>query len=62
MDLGKFLVSALVFVFSVFLFPTLNEAASAYSGDLSLVVHAFPLLFIIVTAVFPIFFLFEEEK
>jgi len=62
MELGKFLIATLVFVFSIFLFPTLNETAMAYSGDLSIIIHAFPLLFIVVTAVFPIFFLFKESK
>jgi len=56
------LVSILIFLFSVFLFPTLNDAAAAYTGDLATVVHAFPLLFIVLAAVFPIFFLLKEEK
>jgi uncharacterized membrane protein len=62
MEMGKILVSILVFLFSVFLFPTLNDAAAAYTGDLATVVHAFPLLFILLVAVFPIFFLLKEEK
>jgi hypothetical protein len=62
MELGKFLIATLVFVFGIFLFPTLNETAMAYTGQLSLVVHVFPLLFIIVCAVFPIFFLLKEGK
>ena len=62
MELGKFLISTLIFVFSIFLFPTLYSEASAYTGELSLVIHAFPILFIVVIAVFPIFFLFKEAK
>ena len=62
MELGKFLISALVFLFSIFLFPTLNETASGYTGELSLVIHAFPILFIVVVAVFPVFFLLKEGK
>jgi hypothetical protein len=62
MELGKFLIAILVFLFSIFLFPTLNETATAYTGDLSIIIHAFPLLFIVVSAVFPIFFLFKESK
>lgn len=62
MELGKFFIAAFVFVFSIFLFPTLNETATAYTGDLSLIVHVFPLLFIVVTAVFPIFLLLKDVK
>jgi hypothetical protein len=62
MELGKFLIASLVFLFSIFLFPTLNETATAYSGDLSIIIHVFPLLFIVVAAVFPVFFLLKEGK
>jgi hypothetical protein len=62
MEVGKFLVSLIVFVFSIFLFPTLNETATAYTGELSLIVHVFPMMFIVVSAVFPIFFLMAKEK
>jgi hypothetical protein len=61
-ELGKFLVSLVLFVFSIFLFPTLNETASGYVGELSVVVHVFPMMFIVVSAVFPIFFLMAKEK
>jgi hypothetical protein len=62
MKIGEFLIACLVFVFSIFIFPTFNEAVSTYTGDLSILVHAFPILFIVISAVFPIFLLIDGGK
>jgi hypothetical protein len=62
MDLGKVLVSMLIFLFSVLFFPTLYYAAESYTGELAPLVHVFPVLFIVLVAVFPVFLLLMEEK
>jgi len=61
---AKIVISVLVFVFSVFAFPTLYSSAQAVNASLPLapVIQAFPLIFIMLVAVFPIYFLIEERS
>jgi len=57
MDIGKFFVSIIFFVFAVFLFSPLNEACTnATTTDMAPVIQAFPYIFVAVVAVFPIYF------
>ena len=64
MDVGKLLVSTLVFLFSIFLFFPLNDAVTAmtYAGSLKPLLQVFPFIFIVITAVFPVYFLVKEDK
>lgn len=60
MDIGKFFVSVIFFVFVVFLFPTLNEACTnATTADMAPVIQAFPYIFLVVACVFPVYFLLK---
>lgn len=62
MDLAKFLIASLIFVFSALLFSPLSNAAMAYTGDLETLIHAFPAIFVMVCAVFPVYFLIEGKE
>jgi len=66
MELGKFLIATLVFLFSVFLFVPLNDGIASMNqtavGSLVPVIQVFPLIFIVISAVFPIFFLISGDK
>jgi hypothetical protein len=62
MELDKFLASLLLFVFTVFLFPDLYSSAQAYTGELVTLIHAFPIIFIAVTATIPIYYGLKEGK
>jgi hypothetical protein len=66
MDIGKVLISSLVFVFTMFLFTPLESGIAAMNqtaiGDLVPVLQAFPLLLVAISAVFPIFFLMKGDK
>ena len=62
MELGKILVAGIVFVFGASLFPTLIGECQSYSGSLETFVHAFPIIYIITIAVFPILFLVMGER
>ena len=64
MEVGNVLISSLVFVFAMFLMTPLQDgiAAMTYSGPLVPVLQAFPLIFVAISAVFPIFFLLKGEK
>jgi hypothetical protein len=66
MEVGKVLISGLVFVFTMFLFTPLENGIAAMNqtaiGDLVPVLQAFPLLLVAVCAVFPIFFLMKGDK
>ena len=57
MQLEKFLVSLLVFVFAAFLFPTLQtECSNAATTDLAQVINLFPTIFIVIIAIFPVYY------
>jgi len=58
MDIDKFLVSLLFFVFTVFLFPTLNDqvAAATITSDIAPIIRVFPFLFLTISIVFPIYY------
>ena len=64
MQVGKILISSLIFVFTMFLMQPLEDgiAAMTYSGPLVILLEAFPILFVAVSAVFPIFFLLQGDK
>lgn len=64
MEVGKVLISSLVFVFAMFLMTPLQDgiAAMTYDGPLVPLLQAFPLIFVVVSAVFPIFFLMKGDK
>lgn len=64
MDIGKVLISSLVFMFAMFLMTPLQDgiAAMTYTGPLAPVLQAFPLIFVAISAVFPIFFLLKGDK
>lgn len=64
MDVGKFLIATLVFLFSIFLFFPLNDAVTTmtYTGSLKPLLQVFPFIFIVITAVFPIYFLVEGKE
>jgi len=61
---AKIVISLVVFVFSIFIFPTLYSSAQAVNATnpLAPVVQAFPMIFIMLVAVFPIYFLIEERS
>lgn len=62
MEVGKFLISGLVFLFAMFLMGPLEDGivAMTYAGPLVPLLQAFPLIFVVVSAIFPIFFLISK--
>jgi len=62
MDLEKFLVSISVFLFTVFMYPTLNNQISdaSLSSNISPVIKAFPIVFLVISAAFTIYYGWKE--
>jgi len=60
----KILISLIVFIFAIFSFPSLNEAAQNVNttSPLAPIVQNFPLIFIAITVIFPIYFIVREEN
>jgi hypothetical protein len=63
MDLAKFLASLLLFVFGVALTPQLTTTleTSSLSGNLGPLIHVFPMIFILLLAIGPIYFAIKEK-
>jgi len=64
MDLEKFLISICVFIFSVFLFPTLtNQIGDAsITSNIGTVIKVFPIIFLVVSAAFSIYYGLKDVK
>lgn len=62
MELEKVFTFLGVFVFVAFLFPTLNNACMEATGDLAPLIKAFPFVFLIVAATFPIYFAIKKSR
>ena len=62
MKLGRFFVSLVTFLFTVFLFPSLNNAIAnaSITSDVAPLIAVFPYVFIVVSAFFTIYFGVEE--
>jgi len=58
-ELEKFLVATFVFVFAVFMFPTMQDACANINSTLTIapVIQNFPVIFLVICAIFPIYFL-----
>jgi len=64
MDLARFLISCLLFVFAVCLFPTLNDTIinATLTDNIAPLIQSFPIIFITVTAIFPVYFAFKKDE
>ena len=64
MDMTKFLVTTLLFIFTVLIFPILEEAArNTTVTDATLpFIQNFPIVFIVIMACFPAYYLLKEAK
>jgi len=63
-ELEKFLVAMLVFVFGVFMFPTMQDACANVNSTLTIapLIKNFPLVFLAVCAIFPFYFLLRRNR
>jgi len=63
-ELEKFLVATFVFVFAVFMFPTMQDACVNVNSTLTIapVIQNFPVIFLGICAIFPIYFLLRGNK
>jgi len=64
MEADKFLVSLITFVFSAFLFPTLNTAIinATITSEIAPVIQAFPYVFLMISIFFMIYFGVKESR
>lgn len=64
MDTTKFLVTFLLFIFTALIFPTLEEAArnTTVTDATKPLIQNFPLVFIVIMACFPAYYLLKETK
>jgi len=62
-ELEKFLVAAFVFVFAAFMFPTIQDACANVDSTLTVapIIKNFPVIFLVVCAVFLFYFLFRRR-
>jgi len=62
-EVEKFLVAALVFVFAAFMFPTIQDACANVDSTLTVapIIKNFPVIFLVVCAVFLFYFLFRRR-
>lgn len=63
MDLDGFLVSSLLFLFSVFMFPEMETAVAAISAGEALkpILTAIPMVLLLVVAIFPVYYAVKTD-
>ena len=58
----KILATVLLFVFTAVLFPTLQDACRVATGELSGLIINFPIILLVIEAILPIYFVYEDRK
>jgi hypothetical protein len=63
MELGKFLLSSLLFLFSAFMFPDMADAVDAVSASEALkpILTAIPPILLLVVAIIPIYYAVKTD-
>jgi formate-dependent nitrite reductase membrane component NrfD len=63
MKVGTIFVMLIIFVFAVFLFPTVYDECQNVNASLTMapVIKVFPIIFLIVTVLVPIYFGLKER-
>lgn len=62
MNIAGVLLSSVLFIFTAFLFPTLNDACAAATGDIAALIQSFPIILLVIESILPVYFALGGKK